>query len=450
MVLSEEDCNPSSSFSFRENRMFRKGNCLALVAVLFLICPLAMSYDFNRLCINSGQYLYLATGNHTSRDRGGGKYFPSFSHIASTPDAAGNYPWKIKGWSWSGMQYIGCYGPAWRWVSLLQKSKNNPYSTQMSFSYPINYFNGAVSPINPPLNVNYGPVPSSITKLSTVPSGFGGAGLNMCYPSSYQGFDSYLNIIAAGDANWSIPSTAPYYCFHFAFVFPSTDPLLLESSYSIWEYVWKNTGPYMQYIVHAKDLDCTSALGGNKGKNYSLIGGFPDAPHWEHRPNDGTGANFEWTMALLVEDAVCIPANTCDCFWSPFEEFDLGSGTITPNLSSGEFAMQAMYESYAQEGHTYCLLASMPSLSSPVIYGCNKYRVPGWDTLTDFFAGLWTVWAATVEPGYPGILLRPVVGGHSIQVPAGHVPSLVGSEVIFYGFDRDHGPPTAGYMVTFF
>lgn len=402
-----------------------------------------MGSDFNRLCMHSGGDYYVFGGQHSTPDGGGGKYFPSFSHIASMPDASGKYPWKLKGWAWAGMQ-AGAYGPTWRWCSVLQKSKNNPYSTQMTFSYPINYFNGTVSPTGAPLNVNYDTVPTTVTQLSTVPSGFGGVGLKMCYPSSYQGVDSYMNIIAGCDETWAIPSTMPYYSWMFSYHLPGGEPLLLESSYSIWNYIWENTGPYPQYLSMSRNMDCTGQAGGNKGKNYSMIGGLPAPSDWSYWPNMGTGGKYEWVIELMVDDALCIPTNVVSSI--PNYNFDVGTATVTPNLSSGQFTMQAMYQSHAQSGHTYGLLASMPALSSPVVYGHNKYRLPGWDVMTDFFASLWTVWTATVLPGY----YWGTVGGHSIKLPVGNVPSLVGSEVTFFGFDTVQGPPTAGYTVTYF
>ena len=161
-------------------------------------------------------------------------------------------------------------------------------------------------------------------------------------------------------------------------------------------------------------------------------------------------------MCLFVRDAVCIPTNVYPGVAGPFGAygFDVGSGTVTPNLSSGQFSLQAMYESFEYTGHSYTLLAASPLLSNPLPYEPHNYRVPGWDLFTDAFVSYHPVWMATVAGGYPAAMYGTTVGGHTIVVPTGLQPALVGAELIFYGFDYTggptNGPPTAGYMVTYF
>lgn len=432
---------------FGDSQMKLRRWNLMIAAVVFLFSGAAMGVDANRLCIHNGADYYVIGHDHSAINCGGGKYFPSFTHIPATQMGGQRYPWKIKGWAWIGMQ-AGVYGDRWNWSSVLQKSKDNPYSSMMTWPYPALYTQGMTHSGSPPGLYNL-VVPSTVTQLPGIPSNFTAVGLGMIAPCSANGFDQYMNIIAGCELSMVIPSTAPYYSMEFAFILSGTT-LLLESSHSVWQYVWENTGPIGQYLgVTQSNPDCTGTLGGNKGRNYSLIGGVssPTGGYWA---NNCTGGNVEWAMGLFVEDAVCIPTNVSPNPTGPFATygFDVGSGTVTPFVTSGVHSVQGMFESYAYSGHTYQMLACLAS-SPAVPYGPLRYRIPGWDAITDLFVNT-PIWQATVAPGYPGGMYGSTVGGHTGVVPSGPQPSLYGAELTFFGFDIGGGPPTAGFTVTYF
>lgn len=428
---------------------------LAIAAVALILGGTAMAVDANRICINNGSDYYIIGYDHNYLNCGGGKYFPSYAHVNATEDCSTGicyYPWKLQGWAWAGMQ-AGLYGPDWHWTTALQKSLDAPYSTQMTFAYPFNYFTGANVHSGAPNNVYGGTTPSSIYALSSVPSSLSAVGVGMTFPSSAGGFDSYMNIIAAGEADWSIPSTQAYYGWLFAFTYPGASPLLLHSSYSVWEYVWENTGNPVngQYLLlDGNSMDCTGTLGGNKGKNYTLIGGMSGG-YYGYWNNACTGTDSEWSMCLFVKDAVVVPTNVNNNGSGPYASygFDVGSATVTPNGTSGLFTLQAVYESYEQPGKSYWLLACLPQLSSPITYGPFHYRVSGWDFITNIFSTL-PFWMGTVAPGYPACMFGSTVGGHSIAIPAGPQPAIGGTVLTWYGFSTTGQPPTAGFTTTFF
>lgn len=418
-----------------------KHGTVVIVALLFICCGMAMGVDANRLCIHSGGDYFITGHTPYAPNSGGGKYFPSFTHIPTTKAGGDQYPWKIKGWAWTGMQ-AGNYGQTWNWCSVLLKSKDTPYSSMATFPYPALYTQGMTHSGPPPIVYNLF-IPSSVTQLPGIPATFSVVSALFPAPSSMGGFDQYMNIFAGCEMTMVIPSTTPYYSMEFAYIISSA-PLLVESSHSIWEYVWDCTGPNEQYLVYSHpNLDCTGTLGGNKGRNYSLS----SSGYW---PNTCTGGDTEWAMCLFVEDALCIPVNVCPNSGGPFAPygFDVGSGTVTPFATSGLFSLQAMYESYANPGDSYWMLACLAQ--SPAIpYGKKGYRVPGWEFITDIFASL-PLWMGTVAPGYPGGMYGTTVGGHSMAIPAGPQSNIYGLELVFYGFSTSGGAPTAGFMATFF
>ena len=115
------------------------------------------------LCIHNGGDSFVAGFPPGNSNQGGGKYFPSFTHWTAT--SMGNlgktYPWKIRGMGWTGMQSMAS-GPTWYWESCLQKTRDNPYATTMSWDYPVLHCNGTVPHSGPPMPIYGGAVPSMV------------------------------------------------------------------------------------------------------------------------------------------------------------------------------------------------------------------------------------------------------------------------------------------------
>ncbi|MFH2003038.1 MAG: hypothetical protein ABIK28_25450 [Planctomycetota bacterium] len=400
----------------------------------------------NRLCLHNGGEYYVGLIDHNAPNNAGGKFFPSYNHVpAEGISSSGGlyYPWKIRGWAWSGMQN-NLYGATWEWASVLQYDVD-PVET---FKRVVKYITSTIPHFGAPSPLLFAPVPN-------LGGTFYGNNRNMLYPSSYGGFDPYLNIFAMAQDKWIIPSTQPFESWEFSYLLPAGSPIYVNSNFSIYEYVWENVGAYGQYLVLSGDeLDCAQSGGGNKGKNYS-IGKMGYGNYFYYYENVCVGARHEWAMCLLVDDAVSIPVNTPGAAnaENPFASygFDVGTATISPNQSSGAWSLMIMTEDYKNPGTGRVLMAASPYSGGCVPYGPMGYRIPhAFDYLTSLFLGMWSVWQHTMAPAYPGCMLGTTVGGHSMSVPAPANPTLVGLELYFSTFSMQGKCPSAGYLVTFF
>jgi hypothetical protein len=345
------------------------------------------------------------------------------------------------------------YGPTWFWATALMYSVDNPWATTMTFNYPVNYCLGLKPHSGPPWKV-YGIVPAP--PPPPPPSSF--PFRPMVFPSSYGGFDAYLNNFAYVESTWNIPSTAPYYGWTFALVTAPTNFLVLPSMHSVYQYVWEWLGPYGQYqLFSGNEMDCTLTSGGNKGRIYS-IGIIPDTSYIYYWNNACTGVDGSWVMSLLVNDAVTVPVNVPGApnASNPFVNygFDAGVTTLTPLASSGSCFLQAMYEDVFNPGTGRALLAASPYSGPCVQYGPAGFRLPhAWDPITELFAGIWWVWGATppgILPGFPAASFGTTVGGYSAGVPIPSSPAWLCLELRFSGYSLNGRAPTASFMVCFF
>jgi hypothetical protein len=364
------------------------------------------------------------------------------------------WPWKIRGWSWTGMMADKC-GPTWYWESLLQKSVDNPWAKTMTWDYPINYALGIVPHSGSP-RILYGcnlispPLPSYVHTQEIM------------FPSSHGGFDSSFNVFVVAGETWIIPSTLPYYGYEFGLVFSASEVLHVPSGASIWEYVYESQGPMCQYMVlSGNELDCLG-WGGNKGRGYSLA--HPgDCGYTYFFPNKCNGARHEFAMCLFVEDPVSIPVNDPGVTNkpNPFASygFDIGVTAITPLYSSGGCKLRIMTEDYANPGGGRVLLAGSPWIDmipfgtpAPGIpFGPIGFRLPHtWDMLTYFFSSLSFVWFHETKPGYPAGVFGTTTGSHSDAVSIPPLPGFIGLEIFFSTFSTKGKAPSAAFMVTLF
>jgi hypothetical protein len=424
---------------------------LGVVAVALLFGGTAMAQiEGNRLCIHNGSEYYTNGPYHGFPNEGGGKLFPAFSHFASTgvtdPTGLTTWPWKISGWAWGGMQ-ANVMGPVWVWHTCLQASVDNPAQPTMSFDYPVLFCTGVVPHTGFPMPIYGGTVPTTVAIV-------GGRG--MIFPSSFGGFDGYLNIFAVGGASWTIPSTQPYYGWSFAFIGPCNTAIQLASGTSIWEYVWAQRGPNSQYLLlSGNESDCLGG-GGNKGRNYSIIGDFDNGYLWAWL-NQCTGTGVEWSMCLFLCDTISIPYNVPGApnAANPYAVygFDVGTGTVTPYLMSGCVNLGFVTEDWtglnAGAGH----IATASFAFWPCIpYGKKGYRVPhGFDLLTNLFLGVSGLFYHVSTFPYPGCMFGSTTGGHSLAVPFPPDPALQCQEIRYATYDLGKGRPmSASYMVTYF
>jgi hypothetical protein len=425
------------------------------LSLLFLLTGIgfhavAQDCTFNPLCIHNGGE-YWVTGNdltHDDPEVGGGKYFPSFAHWAGqgTGDPL-SWPWKIRGWSWMGVQVKEPFSNTWIWQTCLQKSKDLPYASTMTWPYPLNYALGVVSPVEAP----------SPLLVDTVPVGAGSPipGNLLLYPSSAGGFDAYLNLFATAEYTETIPSTQPFYGYEFGFILaPAASAFEVPSGYSVYEYVWENKGTAAQYLVlSGNETDSSGNAGGNKGKSYS-VGGLGGADFY-YFTNDGTGSMEEWAMCLLLEDVVAIPVNTTGASNSanPFAAygFDTGVATLTPVVTSGDGALQIMTLDFANPGTGRILLAGHPWNGPAQPYGGAGYRLPfAWDFYTSFFLSITPFWFHSMMSGYPACSFGTTAGGHSPARPIPADPILYSIELRCCSFSAQGRAPSASYMITFF
>jgi hypothetical protein len=438
------------------------GKWTLALAVLLVFGGTAMAQiEANRLCMHNGGDYYIIGYEHGIANNGAGKYYPSFAHWAGTESDAnpGTYPWKLRGWAWVGMQ-ANVYGPTWFWLTGLYANVDNPYATTMSFDYPFLYCSGAVPHSGSPRIIYGGNMPGNVP--SVIPSPL--ATREIVFPSSYGGFDAYLNLFWFGTGTWSIASTQPYYGWQFAFTTTAPTVVELPSMTSIWQYTWEDLGPIGQYeILSGNEMACTLTAGGNKGRNYAVIN-IGDAPYYGYWANNCTGGDSNWAQCLFVEDAVTIPVNVPgDAGLSnPFAyygyAFDVAVSTVTPAAQSGSAWLQAYYEDYANPGTGRALIAGSPwvgliplgTMSSALPYGPAGFRVghPN-DLVTGFFITVASIWQGTVNPGFPACMFGTTTAGISIPVPIPPLPELICFELRYSGFSFSGKAPTASYYVCY-
>jgi hypothetical protein len=425
------------------------------ILAFILLCSMADSQIMaNRLCFHNGGEYYVSAYDHGSPNDAVGRYFPSYTHRAALGvGEPGNWtwPWKIRGWSFTGMMAFA-YGPTWYWETLLQKSKDNPWSASMTWNYPVNFALGIVPHEGWPVPIYFG-----YLNIAQLPSYV--QGQQFFFPSSSNGFDQYLNIFALTNATWHIPSTIPFYGFDFGLMVNPSAAFLVPSDHSIWEYIYESQGPFLQYcVLSGNELDCLGG-GGNKGMSYSIaLQG--DTAYTVYYRNKCTGTSAEWAMCLFVEDAVSIPVNDPGVTnWpNPFRAygFDAGIAAITPLYSSEVRRLRIMTEDYAHAGGGRVLLAGSPwkdlipfgTTAKCLPYGPAGYRLPhAWDVITDFFSSFASLWYHETNPGYPSGVFGTTTGGHSQGIIMRPYPAVIGLEIFISTFSANGHAPSAAFMM---
>jgi hypothetical protein len=408
----------------------------------------------NRVCIQNGSEYYVNGPFYGFPNHGGGKYFPSFAHWPGTMDVNSNtFPWKIAGWAFAGMQGPTGTTNVWYWETVLQSSVDNPKSTTMSWDWPYLYATGMVPHTGAPMPIYGGTTPTTVGTVV--------GGQNWLFPSSYAGWDGYLNIFATGVASFFVPSTSPFYGWQFGFVLgtniPCASAITISSYNSIWEFVWSSNfnapPPGNQYcLLSGNEIDCLGGRG-NRGRNYSLISDSDNGYLW-YWGNTGAGVSEEWDMCIFVCDAVTVPVNVPGApnAANPFAgySFDVGSPTLMPYQTTGCVQIGFMMEDYANPGGIGVGLACV--LVIPVHYK-STYRIANIDPVTNIFLGLTGLFTAGYTPGYPACMFGTTTGGHTLLLPLPLNPSLVGAEFHYFSL-QGNAPgklkPSAAYMVTFF
>jgi len=432
---------------------------LFLIAASYLLGGSAPAQvDANRLCLHNGAEYYANAGwmPHTSVNDGAGKYFPSFIHWASTRSYEGFFDWKIRGYAWTGMQGKNDFGNEWYWGKFLQSSWDNPYASTMTFPYPLLYCNGTIPHSDPPWIV-YTAVQEHLSSgPSSCPSAF--YSKEWSFPSSYGGFDEYINVFEYVATDWYLPSTMPQYGYDFGIIYDAPTVICLPSYCSIYQYTFENMGPHGQYqMLSGNEMDCTQLMGGNKGKNY-FIGHVGDTSWFYYNNNACTGGDTEWAMCLFLEDAVTFPVNYPGAtnYANPYEPegFDVGVATITPNSSSLWWSLQPLYEDYDSDGDVYFLLGSWRESGAgpPGVpdFLPDDYRLPGkWDDLSRFIFLFRPFFQNMIAADFTACMFGTTVGGLGpFPIPIQH--DLSGIEIRWWGFNVDAYRPSAGFLTTFF
>ena len=424
----------------------------ALIAPLLFNAPSApsQSVDANALCLHNGAESYVHfPGFELCPSEAAGKYFPSYTHFSCTSldDLGAVYPWKLRGWTWTGMQAAN-HGPTWYWKTCLQRSVDNPYASTMSFDYPELYCNGTVPVTGLPQPLYGARLPKSMPVV-------GGEGY--IFPSSMGGggWKAYQNIFAVVAASWVVSSTRPFYGYDFTLLLASSEPpMTVPSDSSIWTYVWTRKGPFRQYLCLSDDeQDCLGAPG-NKGRSYSVYcqTDYGCLYSWS---NPGNGIGLEWSIGLWVCDAVTVPVNVpgSSSPANPFAAygFDAGVAAVTPLLTSGALTLGFMTGDRSGAGVPRVMLACLAPSAPVGPYGEHRYRIRGYDALTSSMLGLASIFLHTPSPGYPSGMFGTTSGAHTTTVPIPLDPWLVCTEICFQSLPLDPAhPPSAAFTVVFF
>jgi hypothetical protein len=433
--------------------MMRLGKwVLGIAAIALLLGGTATAQiEANQLCIHNGSDYYIGGLDHRHPNNGGGKYYPSYLHIPATDGPP--WQWKIAGWSFAGMKATNFIYTTWIWESCLQYSLDNPYATTMTFVYPKVYCDGTIPHTGSYSTVYGGVVPTSVAVV-------GGQGI--VYPSNNGSTGPYLNLFFVASGVWNIASTSPYYGWIMGWSLPCASAVTIPSAYSIYQFTWENAGYNqgfdMQYLLlSGNEMDCTGTAGGNKGKNYT-IGSLYDQGYYYYWDNACQGADSEWAGCLFVCDIVSIPVNyqpastTDKGVFAPYE-FDVGSATVTPAVSTGQAYLQMYTNNQVNgfNGEGRILLAGWNASGGGTPYGPMGNRVPhSIDIFALFFLGIAPVWYHVTLDGFPGCLWPNSRGGYSGKVPIPPLPQLMCLELIYSSFSANGGAPSAGYMVCMF
>jgi hypothetical protein len=109
-------------------------------------------------------------------------------------------------------------------------------------------------------------------------------------------------------------------------------------------------------------------------------------------------------MCLWTCDVVCIPQNIPGATnaANPYAVygFDLGTGSITPYMTSGAYLLAFADIKHDGAGKTFAHLASLPTFYgiNPITYKKGKYRLTGFDLITNIFLGLVPLFNTTLGP----------------------------------------------------
>jgi hypothetical protein len=434
----------------------------------------AQTLPNSKLCLHNGSEYYVTGGFHCFPNHVATKYHPSYAHMAGLrndnfPGGYGvDYPWKIAGWAWGGMQGFNNYGPTWYWETCLQFSRDNPRHVKtsaetfdMTWEYPVLVATGQIPHSGAPYPI-YG---------AAVPVGICGpmGGNDWQCPSTCGGWNAYMNIFACGWASWNISGTLPGYGWTFAFTLPCDYPVCVPSvagtapctCTSIWQSSYMCKGTHDQYVLlSGNEGDCNVADrsdDGNKTRNYSIIGDCDGGWLW-YWNNTCDGRGEEWGMCLMVCDTVTIPVNTPGT-GGPFAGFDVGPATLMPYSSEGCVVIDFMTDAstpYGQCGAPHFILAGFGGACAPgnVPYKGGLYKLHhGWDLLTNVFLGVVGLYVHIPLPGYPACCFGTACGANTAIGALWPSPSPlpVGTEITYESLALSPGfPPSAGYMVTLF
>ena len=462
---------------------------LGIAAIALLFCGTAFSQaapdDYNRLCLHNGgdYYINVAIGGSLftgTPNSGSGKYYPSYTHITSTP-VGGLYYWKIRGYTWVGMKATGGTS-IWRWTGMLLGIPSDDYnytavpsvSLSCTFPAPHAWSSGALLTAggggwsNPLFQWSANGLATSIPAVG---------GKNFLLPSATS-FTSAANIFAIVGGSLNTGTISPFYGYGFGVTY-ATSATIVASTTAIYQYIFEDQnavapGDYHYCIYSGNEMDHNAGypyavgdLPGYKGKNQLLIYRPPYQIGWPIGLSTGqnSGNSYSVDMCLLVDDAVLTPVNVsvhaATAAYNPFVAygFDVGTATMTPEVASGGAFLGFTTEDYKASGQAFAILASKHTPGSEAIgalqYDGNSHRYPcgSVDGVTNYFLARLTKWLHAIAFPFPTCAWNlDTVGGFSAQLPIGakFQASLPGKEYIFCGFltNATSGDCTSGWMVT--
>jgi hypothetical protein len=423
---------------------------LALAAVSLLFCGTANAQiQANELCIHNGGEYYTNGGFFCYPNHGGGKYFAQLTHIPQrdlTDPSDGEFEWEIGGWFFVGMQASNAQ-PSWYWESCLQYSVAAEFATTMSFDHPLLFCQEIISHVGFPMPIYGGYIDSSVPTL---------ANHGWLYPSSAGGLDNYFNIFAVGTGTFDIPSTQPFYGWQFGWFTgldtPCASAITVPSMTSIWQYAWSCrpetvVGQYL--ILSGNEMDCLGQGGlGNKARNYSVISDYDNGFLW-YWVNTCPGVGQEYAMCLWVCDAVCIPLNIPGSTnaANPYANYgyDIGTGSITPYMTSGSWQLGFHIQDYHGFGSYLCIGAFHTHIW--VYFKKGRARVQ-FDIISEILlnANLFVVVGQDPYPAYWG----ETPGGASWALPFPPDPVLKCALIKWWGHNAAGAWPSAAFLTTLF
>jgi hypothetical protein len=449
------------------------------IAALTLILGGTADAQNSKLCLHNGsEYYYGGAGYHCFDNHCASKYFPAYTHLPGLnkslfppqPFPAVDFPWKIAGWAWDGMQGFGTSGPIWYWETCLMYCRDNPRfqktteTFDMTFDYPVVFCTG-LGHTGAPYPIYGGTIPN------TVPAPWGGNEFQS--PSSCGPNNPYRNIFALGAGSWNISGTQPGYGFQFAFTLPCDYPIMVPSvagtdpctCTSIWETVYMCKGQNEQYVLFSgNEGDCNIADrsdDGNKTRNYSIIGDCDGNWLW-YWNNTCDGRGEEFGLCLMLCDTVTIPVNAPagpdGLGANPFQAlgFDVGPGSLTPYKTEGCALAGFMTDDgtpYGACGALRFILAGFGACPQGFQYakgGRFKIHHP-WNLLTDVFVGIAGVFIHGTAPGYPACCFGTTCGGNSLILGPWPPDAPSCFEITMESIAlAPKLPPSAGYTIVLF